>query len=414
MRNMENGIVKGIGESVNRVMGVVRKEMNENARILVEGSNLSTNRVWVGKETLDAEKVLENEEDENMERVIVKGENSDMSEVWVRKGTPNMRRTSDAGRMKGSTKGENENMTGVSANRKKSAIDFFEQLAKQGIHISEKQKKKMNYRLSEILNYEPTIGIFGKTGAGKSSLCNALFGKEICQISDVEACTREKQQVVLNIGDNGIKLWDVPGVGENAERDKEYSELYEKLLPKIDLVLWVVKADDRALASDEDFYKRILKKYVDEGKPFFIVLNQVDKIEPFREWDEEGHKPGTTQFENMYRKIDDVAEVFDVAPSKVIPVSANEKYNLTVLVDEFIRALPLKKKAIVFNAVKEEHQSPETKKQVQDATLQFIFGLAGAVVGAVKEIVIAKINTSVAQTEAPSNFLGKLKEIFGR
>lgn len=414
MRNMENGIVKGIGESVNRVMGVVRKEIDQNARILIAGSNLSRNGVWVEKETIDTEKMLENEEDEELESVIVKGENLDMSKVWVRKGIPNMGRTSDARSMKDSTKGENENMDGMSENRKKSAIDFFEQLARQGIDISEKQKKKMNHRLSEILNYEPTIGIFGKTGAGKSSLCNALFGKEICQISDVEACTREKQEVVLNIGDSGIKLWDVPGVGENAERDKEYSELYEKLLPKIDLVLWIVKADDRALASDEDFYKRILKKYVDEGKPFFIVLNQVDKIEPFREWNEEGHKPGTTQFENICRKIDDVAEVFDVATSKVIPVSANEKYNLTVLVDEFIRALPLKKKAVVFNAVKEEHQSPETKKQVQDATLQFIFGLAGVVVGAVKEIIIAKINTPVAPTEVPSNFLGKLKEIFGR
>ena len=64
MRNMENGIVKGIGESVNRVMGVVRKEIDQNARILIAGSNLSRNGVWVEKETIDTEKMLENEEDE--------------------------------------------------------------------------------------------------------------------------------------------------------------------------------------------------------------------------------------------------------------------------------------------------------------------------------------------------------------
>ena len=45
---------------------------------------------------------------------------------------------------------------------------------------------------------------------------------------------------------------------------------------------------------------------------------------------------------------------FDIAPSKVIPVSANEKYNLTKLVDEFVRALPAEKKITVFRAVNEE------------------------------------------------------------
>jgi predicted GTPase len=30
-------------------------------------------------------------------------------------------------------------------------------------------------KLNEIVGYEPRIGIMGKTGAGKSSLCNAIL-----------------------------------------------------------------------------------------------------------------------------------------------------------------------------------------------------------------------------------------------
>lgn len=277
----------------------------------------------------------------------------------------------------------------------KATDDFFQQLKNNGIHVSEEQKKQINSRLENILNYEPRIGIFGKTGVGKSSLCNALFGKDICPISDVEACTRNTQEVLLQLGGGrGIKLIDVPGVGESSSRDEEYAELYARLLPELDLVLWIIKSDDRALASDENFYKNIVKPHIEEGKPFFFVLNQVDKIEPFREWNEEKHEPGSKQFQNIHRKVDDVSVFFDIAPSRIIPVSANEKYNLTKLVDEFVRALPAEKKITVFRAVNEEFQSKATGEHVKKSFLDVVENVVCTTVetvGKVLERVIDKM-----------------------
>jgi predicted GTPase len=33
-------------------------------------------------------------------------------------------------------------------------------------------------KINQIRNYTPKIAVFGNSGVGKSSLCNALFGKE--------------------------------------------------------------------------------------------------------------------------------------------------------------------------------------------------------------------------------------------
>ena len=120
-------------------------------------------------------------------------------------------------------------------------------------------RRKIEEKVKEIRSYTPKVGVFGVTGVGKSSLCNALFGKDVAAVSDVAACTREPKEIFVGSKGVGIKLIDVPGVGETIERDKEYFALYEKLAPELDLVIWVIKADDRAYAQAEKAYKEILE-----------------------------------------------------------------------------------------------------------------------------------------------------------
>ncbi|MBC0996840.1 50S ribosome-binding GTPase, partial [Escherichia coli] len=43
-----------------------------------------------------------------------------------------------------------------------------------------------------------SVDAYGKSGAGKSSLCNALFQGEVTPVSDVHAGPREVQRFRLN------------------------------------------------------------------------------------------------------------------------------------------------------------------------------------------------------------------------
>ena len=153
--------------------------------------------------------------------------------------------------------------------------DLFAKLEKGGNKISTEKKQAIISKIESLENYEAKIGVFGKTGAGKSTLCNALFGENKCTTCDFEACTRKPQELTLFLSHPGtkkIKIVDVPGVGENKQRDVEYSKLYTTLMSEIDLILWVLKGDERAYATDLTFYNDVVKKYVGDVKVKFDIL----------------------------------------------------------------------------------------------------------------------------------------------
>lgn len=188
-------------------------------------------------------------------------------------------------------------------------------------------------QINQLTCYESVIGIMGKTGAGKSSLCNALFAGKISPVSDVVACTREPLRFRLQLGERSMTIVDLPGVGESERRDAEYAALYRKQLPQLDLVLWLIKADDRALAVDEHFYRKVIGEAY-RHKVLFVI-SQSDKVEPTSG----GEKLSTEQKQNISRKLCLLHELFQPV-NPVCAVSVRLQWGLRVMAERMIRCLP--------------------------------------------------------------------------
>ena len=188
-------------------------------------------------------------------------------------------------------------------------------------------------QINQLTHYEPVVGIMGKTGTGKSSLCNTLFAGDISPVSDVAACTRKPLQFRLQVGKRFMTIMDLPGVGESELRDAEYAALYREQLPRLDLVLWLIKADDRALAVDEHFYRQVIGEAY-RHKVLFVI-SQSDKVEPTSG----GEKLSTEQKQNVSRKICLLHELFQPV-NPVCAVSVRLQWGLRVMAERMIRCLP--------------------------------------------------------------------------
>lgn len=256
--------------------------------------------------------------------------------------------------------------------------------------------KDISEKIQKIRSYTPKVGVFGNSGVGKSSLCNALFGKDIAKISDVEACTRKPQEIFIGAegGKGGITLVDVPGIGEDPKHQEEYTALYKSLVPELDLVLWAIKADDRNYASGLDAYQAVFGQK--NTPPVIFVITQADKTANIRDWHYQEYKPGISQEGNITKKEHDVSSRFNVSTKNIISISVEvederltgNSYNLRPLVERVVEALPNEKKYSFTREAKEENVSEQAREIAERGIWDSVKEVAGDAWDTVKDKVI--------------------------
>lgn len=183
-------------------------------------------------------------------------------------------------------------------------------------------------------SYVKMIIFAGKSGYGKSTTINSFFGKRVLETSDVSACTRVCQCLEFHVGNNHwLSLADLPGVGENLERDNEYFKLYSEFFEYASAIVHVLRADTRDYSIDEHMTTRLLNTKKIKRKVIY-ALGQCDKIEPINR--NISPTPSLDQLKNVSLKSREIMDKFSPM-NPVVPYSAETGWNMSLLSDEVVR-----------------------------------------------------------------------------
>lgn len=121
---------------------------------------------------------------------------------------------------------------------------------------------------SKLNDFRPTIMIYGAYNAGKSTLLNALFGKdEYAKTGDAPE-TKDVHEYEYN----GYTIYDTPGLNARGEDDIVTTEH----LKKSEIVLFVISNNG---SLEEEFVYKKISEVVKEKKPLIIVINNKSGID---------------------------------------------------------------------------------------------------------------------------------------
>lgn len=182
------------------------------------------------------------------------------------------------------------------------------------------------------------VCFLGRTGNGKTSLINALFGTTFPTDAHVSS-TKEMYTATL-MTDKGDEIEaytaiDTPGIGEFSNNDKYY-RYYEHAASIADCVVLVMTFDrtdapaQRLILSLKDILSQQKRKYV-------IAINHIDSRvvtdtdNTYNPWDIENNVPTEQCLKNVEERIEILNQKFSgkfPENFEIVPVCALRKYGI--------------------------------------------------------------------------------------
>lgn len=149
---------------------------------------------------------------------------------------------------------------------------YGEDLEEKVLEILEEVEKLLkNSKNGSILKEGIRTVIVGKPNSGKSSLLNALVGRERAIVTDIAGTTRDVIEEQISIGGISLNVIDTAGIRDTEDVvEKIGVDMAKKYLEKADLAIYVV---DTSIPLNEDDFQ--IMEMLKERKAI-VLLNKSD------------------------------------------------------------------------------------------------------------------------------------------
>lgn len=211
-----------------------------------------------------------------------------------------------------------------------------------------------------IARFRPLdVLVVGGTGAGKSSTLNALFEQEVAKVGrGTDPETMRVSSMNLN---ELLRFWDTPGLGDNIDSDKKYSQelvkkLYESCVIEekryglIDTVLVILDGSGRDMGTTYSLLNDIIAPNIQVNR-ILVAINQADVAMKGRHWNEKQNCPDEVLLKFLEDKAESVrsrlTEATSIKVSKPVYFSAERGYNVEKLLDMIIDNMPKERRKLV-------------------------------------------------------------------
>jgi len=163
-----------------------------------------------------------------------------------------------------------------------------------------------NANQGALLSEGMRVVIAGKPNAGKSSLLNALAGKESAIVTDIEGTTRDVLKEQINIDGMPLHIIDTAGLRESRDEveligiDRAWQEIEQA-----DRILLVTDASNHSEDNSDHAWPEFIEK-LSRTNHLTLIRNKVDKL-------------------------DENASIDTTGPYPIVSISAKSKLGLSIL-----------------------------------------------------------------------------------